>query len=71
MRLDNRFYRVASQSSDKMYDVIKRLGGGWLCTCPDFTYRHVQCKHVWAVQISFAVRKQVEARVIEPISLEG
>ncbi|MGD0424093.1 MAG: DDE-type integrase/transposase/recombinase [Candidatus Bathyarchaeia archaeon] len=71
VRLDERFYRVASQSRDMMYDVIKRLSGGWLCTCPDFTYRQVQCKHVWAVQISFAVRKQVEARVIEPVSFEG
>ena len=54
-----------------MYDVTKRLNGGWLCTCPDFTYRNVQCKHIWAVQISFAVRKQVEARVIEPISFDA
>jgi transposase-like protein len=71
MHLDERFYRVASQSSDKMYDVVKRLNGSWLCNCPDFTYRNVQCKHIWAVQISYAVRKQVEARVIEPITFDA
>jgi len=71
MRLEERFYKVASQNGHGMYDVTKRLSGGWLCTCPDFTYRNVQCKHIWAVQISFAVRKQVETRVIEPISFEA
>jgi transposase-like protein/predicted nucleic acid-binding Zn finger protein len=68
MRLDERFYKVVSQSSDRMYDVTKRLNGGWLCTCPDFVHRNVQCKHIWAVQISQAVRQEVEARVIQPIS---
>jgi len=71
MRLDDRFYKVASQNGHGMYNVTKRLNGGWLCDCPDFTYRNVRCKHIWAVQISFAVRKQVEARVIEPISFEA
>ena len=53
IRLDERFYRVASQSRDMMYDVVKKKeGGAWLCTCPDFQYRNVVCKHIWAVQIS-------------------
>ncbi|MGA2460818.1 MAG: DDE-type integrase/transposase/recombinase [Candidatus Bathyarchaeia archaeon] len=68
VRLDERFYRVTSQSGNGMYDVTKRKVGGWLCTCPDFEFRNVQCKHVWAVQFSLAVRKEVEARVIEPIT---
>jgi len=68
MRLDDRFYRVASQSRDLMYEVTKQKTGGWLCTCPDFVNRNVQCKHIWAVQISQAVRREVEARVIEPIT---
>jgi transposase-like protein len=69
MRLDERFYRVASQSSDQMYDVTKKKEyGGWLCTCPDFTHRNVQCKHIWAVQFSLRIREQVQSRVIEPIT---
>jgi transposase-like protein len=52
-----------------MYDVVKKKEStGWLCTCPDFTYRNVQCKHIWAVQLSQAVRRVVETRVIEPIT---
>ena len=68
MRLDDRFYRVASQSRDLMYEVTKQKTGGWLCTCLDFVHRNVQCKHIWTVQISQAVRQEVEARVIEPIT---
>ena len=71
VRLEERFYKVASQSGQGMYRVTKRLKGGWLCTCPDFEFRNVVCKHIWAVQISLTVRKEVEARVIEPISFEA
>jgi transposase-like protein len=69
IRLDDRFYRVASQSRDLMYDVTrKKESSGWLCTCPDFQYRNVQCKHIWAIQLSQAVRQVVQACVIEPIT---
>ena len=68
VRLDERFYKVASQSASGMYDLTKRMNGGWLCTCADFIYRNVQCKHIWAVQFSLRLRQQVEARVIEPIT---
>ncbi len=69
-RLDERFYKIASQSGNGMYDVIKRKVGGWLCDCPDFTHRKVICKHIWAVQISLTVREAVQARVIEPVTFE-
>ncbi len=68
-RLDERFYKVASQSGHGMYDVVKKKeSSGWLCDCPDFANRKVICKHIWAVQISQAVRNEVEATVIEPIT---
>jgi transposase-like protein len=72
MRLSERFYKVASQNGHGMYDVTKKKeSAAWLCTCPDFQYRNVRCKHIWAVQISFAVRQRVEAHVIEPLSFEA
>jgi putative transposase len=68
-RLDNRFYKVNSQSRDLCYDVVKKKeSSGWLCTCPDFQHRNVQCKHIWAVQFSLKLREEVAARVIEPIT---
>src|SRR5208283_4118147 len=56
-------------SRDLCYDVTKMLRG-WLCTCPDFAYRQVKCKHIWAVEFSLNLRKAVEATVIEPINSE-
>jgi transposase-like protein len=69
MRLDDRFYKVNSQSGNGMYNVIKKKeSSGWLCDCPDHVHRNVQCKHIWAVQFSLRIREQVQARVIEPIT---
>ena len=52
-----------------MYDVVKKKDSStWLCTCPDFQWRNVRCKHIWAVQFSLRLREEVAARVIEPIT---
>jgi transposase-like protein len=55
-----------------MYDVTKaRMNKtiGWTCTCPDWTYRQVKCKHIWAVEFSNALREHVKRSVvIEPLS---
>ncbi len=68
-RLDERFYKVASQSGNGMYDVVKKKdSSGWICDCPDHLHRQVICKHIWAVQLSLRIREQVQARVIEPIT---
>jgi transposase-like protein len=41
---------------------------GWVCSCPDHKFRGVKCKHVFAVEISFALRKEVEVARIAPIT---
>jgi transposase-like protein len=33
---------------------------GWTCTCPDWSYRHEKCKHIFAVEFSRKIRKAVE-----------
>ena len=73
VRLDDRFYRVASQSHDIMYDVVrtKAFAIGWICNCPDFTYREVKCKHIWAVELSVKLRQIVKPTVIEPIDIHA
>jgi putative transposase len=73
-REDERFYKVASQSGHGMYDVVKTraFAIGWICNCPDFTYRGVKCKHIWAVEISVALRNEVERNVvIEPLNISA
>lgn len=71
-RMDERFYKVASQSGHGMYNVVKaRMNRtiGWVCDCADFTYRQVKCKHVWAVEISVKLREVVRPTVIEPLDI--
>ena len=67
-RIGDGAYEVSSQSGNGTYDVWY-TEQGWECSCPDHTYRSVKCKHIWAVEISFALRRQVEARIIEPIAV--
>ncbi len=72
-RLDDRFYKVNSQSRNGgMYDVVhtKAFAIGWICNCPDFTYRQAKCKHIWAVEFSLALRRRVEQQItIRPVDL--
>jgi putative transposase len=39
-------------------------GLGWVCSCPDHTYRGVKCKHIHAVEFSFALREQVKQEIV-------
>ena len=68
-RIDEHTYAVHSQRLDKEYAVVQ-TETGWLCECPDSTYRLLKCKHVWAVEISWILRRKVEqAVVVQPVSV--
>jgi len=70
-RLDERNYKVVSQSGQGMYDVVRseKFAMRWVCNCPDWTHRQVKCKHIWAVEFSLALRNKVkQSVVIEPLS---
>ncbi|MCJ7631778.1 SWIM zinc finger family protein, partial [Candidatus Bathyarchaeota archaeon] len=66
-RIDAHSYKVRSQSNHGEYDVLN-TEIGWLCSCPDSLYRGVKCKHIHAVVLSQAIRKEAEVRRIEPIT---
>lgn len=66
-RIDESNYSVKSQSSNNSYNVNSNELG-WTCSCPDHIYRGVKCKHIHAVELSFAIRKEVEIRKIEPVT---
>ncbi|MFZ2412522.1 MAG: DDE-type integrase/transposase/recombinase [Candidatus Methanoperedens sp.] len=66
IRINDQSYKVKSQSSDSLYDVVS-TEIGWKCSCPDHTSRGVKCKHIFAVEFSFNLRKQIEKIRIEPI----
>ncbi len=68
-RYSNGLYRVMSQSGHGSYQVQK-TDLGWKCTCPDHVNRGVECKHIIAVKLSYALREEVKANVtLDPVVL--
>jgi transposase-like protein len=65
-RIDANTYTVKSQSNNGEYHVSKSENG-WICECPDHTYRRVRCKHIFAVEFSVSFRTEVAVRRIEPV----
>jgi len=68
IRINEISYTVNSQSGNGSYEVHS-TDIGWVCSCPDHKFRGVKCKHIYATEISFALRKEVEIRRIEPINI--
>ncbi|MDE1831863.1 MAG: IS1/IS6 family transposase, partial [Thaumarchaeota archaeon] len=58
-RINATSYKVKSQSSDTWYDVVHQFKQGWNCSCPDHTFRHLECKHIQAVYISKELRHKI------------
>jgi transposase-like protein len=68
-RVDETTYMVHSQRLDREYSV-NQTETGWICDCPDSSFRLVKCKHVWAVEISWTLRQRVEQSVvIQPVNV--
>jgi putative transposase len=65
-RMNASRYLVKSQSGNGKY-VVTANKLGWVCTCPDQKFRGVKCKHIYAVEISYAIRREVEITKIEPL----
>jgi putative transposase len=67
-RIEENFYTVLSQSGNGEY-AVSMVDREWLCECPDNKYRHVKCKHIFAVEFSLKMREQVrENLAIQPLS---
>ncbi len=70
-RMDSQTYRVNSQSGNGDYLVVKD-GNGWVCGCPDNTYRETVCKHIYAVLASLQIRtKAAETDLTFPTPFNG
>ena len=62
-------YLVPSQTSDAIY-IVSMHYNKWNCTCPDFTYRHLSCKHIHAVSLWTRLSKKLEEEPkSEPVAL--
>jgi putative transposase len=72
-RIDDNWYQVKSQSLgfESWYDVVLS-GPRFVCDCPDNQWRKTKCKHVYAVEFSLLVRKEVWKDVrIDPLSTQN
>jgi transposase-like protein len=72
-QLDNTTYQVRSQSGNGYYIVVATPNGK-KCNCPDHIYRHVQCKHIIAIDYSQELRKEVESitkAVVPEVKITG
>ena len=70
-RIDDFLYVVKSQSGNGDYAVTK-VDDEWVCQCPDNTFRHLICKHIFAVDFSNKLRSQVETnRVIQEVNIHN
>jgi transposase-like protein len=65
-RISELVYNVKSQNGNGDYDVCS-TDLGWVCSCSDHKFGGAKCKYVFAIEISFALRKEVEVARIEPI----
>ena len=73
LRLSDYHYHVHSQTTKRNYDVVK-VGTKWTCSCPDYTFRHVCCKHIHAVEFSIELRREVRQQnkvTILPITVNS
>jgi len=62
-RIDENHYQVNSQSRDKRHDIVS-TELGWSCSCEDYRFRKIACKHIHAVEISLRIRSLVKERVV-------
>jgi len=58
LRLSEHHYTVKSQTSKRKYDVIS-TESGFICNCPDHTFRKICCKHIHGVEFSIKYRNEV------------
>ena len=70
-RIDQNEYRVKSQSGKGEY-VVLSTELGWNCSCPDYAFRQLKCKHIIAVELSLQIRRRIEnSRRIVPLNYQS
>jgi putative transposase len=62
-KVDAYTYTVKSQSNNGEYTVHK-FEDEWMCSCPDNQYRHMICKHIFAVDFRLKMKAEVQKNVV-------
>jgi transposase-like protein len=58
-QLSQNKFEIPSQSKDLNY-IVTSYANSWNCTCPDFAFRHVSCKHIHAVIVWQKLSEKLE-----------
>jgi putative transposase len=58
-QLSENQFEIPSQSKDLNY-IVTSYAGSWRCTCPDYQFRHVTCKHIHAIVLWQKLSKKLE-----------
>ena len=51
-------YLIPSQNSDSKY-LVKSSNDRWTCNCPDFKFRHLDCKHIHAIKFWLSLKQKI------------
>lgn len=63
--VDGSFSVPSQMDRAKLYHV-SLIHNEWTCECPDFYYRHVTCKHVYAVKFWLTVKHYINEEIPAP-----
>ena len=44
---------------------MRKVGGSWGCECPDHRSRGVDCKHIYAVKLSLALKSKIDRDLLD------
>jgi putative transposase len=64
----NRF-EISSQSKDLNY-IVTSYANSWSCTCPDYEFRHVTCKHIPAIVLWQKLSKKLNKEASENVGVQ-
>jgi hypothetical protein len=56
-RVEENFYTAESQSHNGEY-AVSMVDHEWICEFPDNKFRHVKCKHIFAVEFSLKMKER-------------
>ncbi|MFH0897321.1 MAG: DDE-type integrase/transposase/recombinase [Candidatus Bathyarchaeota archaeon] len=62
-KIDDSNYKVLSQNGNGSY-LVFLIDDGWVCECPDYRFRGLKCKHLWAIELSLKLKEQVRKNII-------
>jgi putative transposase len=59
--LDNDSWLMPSQTTNEKY-LVRNTGFGFTCECPDFLYRHSDCKHIHAIRFWLNLKEKIRQK---------